>query len=113
VTQYKASNQASSVPQYYCLNIGDIFNPSTSQPCQLPPLPPGFTPIFANPIKSQVLTQPTNTELRFVGTYDFTDAAVIGIGGSGNLALTCVPQPLSVKRQTTTRRPESGDVCRM
>jgi hypothetical protein len=28
--------------------------------------------------------------LSFVGTYDFTDATVIDIGGAGNLALTCV-----------------------
>jgi len=65
VTQYKASNQAGSVPQYYCLNTCDIFNPATSQPYQLPlpPLPPGFTPIFASPIKSQRLNQPEGTKL--------------------------------------------------
>ena len=49
VTQYKAGNQAGSVPQYYCLNTGDVFNPATTQPCQLPPLPPGFAPTFCQP----------------------------------------------------------------
>ena len=90
VTPFKATNQAGGIGQYYCLNSGNVFDISTAQPCQLPALPPGFAPIFANPIKSQVLTQPSGTELRFVGLFDFTDATVLGIGGSGNTSITCV-----------------------
>jgi len=71
VTQFKASNQASGIPQYYCLNTGDTFNPATSQPCQLPPLPPGFTPNRCQPDSEPTSDTAKRTELRFCGYREY------------------------------------------
>jgi hypothetical protein len=37
VQQFKATNQPSGLPLYYCLNAPTTFNPTNAQPCQAPP----------------------------------------------------------------------------
>jgi hypothetical protein len=78
VTEYKATNQAGGLPQYYCLTSPGTFNPALTQPCQLPPPPPGFIPLFSNPINKQKWVQPLNTEGDFFGNFNFTGATLLG-----------------------------------
>lgn len=87
VTQFKASGQAAGNPQYYCLTSlrggGLPFDPSTTQPCQITPPPPGYRLLFGNPIQNQTWTQPPGTEAFLVGTFDFSNATIIGFNGGG------------------------------
>lgn len=77
-TEYKQTNQAVTKPQYYCLTGPGTFNPATQQPCQLPPPPPGFIPLFANPIQNQTWLQPLNTEGYLIGDFNFVGATIEG-----------------------------------
>ena len=72
VQQFKATNQPSGIAQYYCLNAPTTFNPSNAQPCQAPPPPAGFIPLWANPVLNQTWTQPAGTVGYFNGAFDFT-----------------------------------------
>jgi hypothetical protein len=47
VQQFKASNQPSGLPQYYCLNSPTSFNPSTAQPLS-GSSPSGALPVLYN-----------------------------------------------------------------
>lgn len=70
--------------QAQCSNPGGgIWNPSTSQPMTITPVTPGFTILFGNPIQTQIWKQPNGTSAKFFGTFDFTGATVLGIGGGG------------------------------
>lgn len=78
ITNYKATNQAGGLPTYYCLNSPGSFNPAINQPCQLPPPPPGFIPLWANPTQNQTWTQPLNTEGYFIGDFNWSGATLLG-----------------------------------
>lgn len=63
---------------------GMTFNPTLAQPMTGNPPAPGFVPIFANPVATQTWNQPVGTTAIFLGTFDFTNATVLGISGGGS-----------------------------
>lgn len=90
--------------QAQCANPGGTtFNPATAQPMTVTPVPPGFTLLYANPINSQMWIQPGGTTAVFIGTFDFSQATVIGVGGGGggggsgqNISVNGIPLGSSV-----------------
>lgn len=68
-----------------CGNVpGQAFNPATAQPDTDPPPTPGYTTIVSNAIRSQTIVQPAGTLMGLFGTFDFTNANVIGLTASTN-----------------------------
>jgi hypothetical protein len=83
VTVYKSTGQIGVQPQNYCLTAPGTFDPSSTQPCSITPPAPGFIALIANPIASQTWNQPTGTKATFLGTFDFTNAIMLGVSGGG------------------------------
>lgn len=80
--------------QYDILSNAGTFNLATAMPSNTALAAPGFVIIFGNPTQSQTLNQPVGTKLTFLGTYDFTQATVLGLatsGGSGGGPFGTVP----------------------
>jgi hypothetical protein len=84
--------------QYDILSSGGTFNLATAMPTNPALAPPGFVVLFGNPTQSQTITQPAGTSLTFLGTFDFTNATVLGLatsgGGTGPFSpgtVACVP----------------------
>lgn len=68
---------------YDILSSNGIFNLATAMPTNPALAPPGFQIIFGNPTQSQTISQPTGTTMTFLGTFDFTQATVLGLAPSG------------------------------
>lgn len=69
--------------QYDILSSNGIFNLATAMPTNPALAPPGFVVIFGNPTLSQTINQPAGTTMTFLGTFDFTQATVLGLAPSG------------------------------
>lgn len=73
-----------------CSNPGGAeWNPALQQP-MFQPVPPGFAQVYQNPLNSQTIDQPADTQLNFEGTINFCSANVLcgGSGGGGGGAPT-------------------------
>jgi hypothetical protein len=80
VTEFKASGKPAGNPQYYCLTSvfggGTPFDPSSTQPCQVTPPPPGFSWVLGNSLQSQSITQPAGTVLNISGSLNLNGSQV-------------------------------------
>lgn len=65
---------------------GTVFDIATATPTTVEAPSPGWIQIFSNPKADQIQRQPAGTTEFFIGTFDFSDATLLGLPTNGDIA---------------------------